>query len=116
MIRGMIGISRSSRLVSSRTAQYVAVMYNGRILKLSVPPTDFTCIESSKLHQFNLFPKNAGKLALARVSLQDTANQRWNAQDWSYPRREKNSWRTLLLYPRVGRKGRPCYSRTDIKH
>ena len=74
MIRGRIRISRSSSLVSSRTAQYVAVLYNGRILKLSVPPTDFTCIEGSKLHQFNRFPKNAGKLALARVSLQDTAN------------------------------------------
>src|SRR2546426_5681607 len=117
MIRGRIRISRSSRVVSSRTAQYVAVLYSGRILKLSVPPTDFTCIESSKLHQFNRFPKNAGKVALARVSLQDTANQRWNAQDWSYGRREKNSWRTLLLSPRVDRKGRrPCCGRTDIKH
>src|SRR3989442_2589014 len=55
MIRGRIRISRSSRLVSSRTAEYVDVMYNGRILKLSVPPTDFTCIESSKLHQLNVF-------------------------------------------------------------
>src|SRR5437870_9244246 len=57
MIRGRIRISRSSRLVSSRTAQYEAVMYNGRILKLSVPPTDFTCIESrqtSSVQPFSL--------------------------------------------------------------
>src|SRR2546427_9356509 len=116
MSRSRIRISRSSRLMSSRTAQSVAVMYNGRILKLSVPPADFTSIVRSKLHQFNRFPKNAGKLARARVSLQDTANQRWDAQDWSYGRREKDCWRTLLLSPRVDREGRPCYGRTDIKH
>src|SRR2546422_2393775 len=55
MIRGRIRISRSSRLVSSRTGQYGAVMYNRRILKVSASPTDFPCIESSKLHQVNVF-------------------------------------------------------------
>src|SRR5437879_13924500 len=108
MIRGRIRISRSSSLVSSRTAQYVAVLYNGRILKLSVPPTDFTCIEGSKLHQFNRFPKNADKHALARVSLHDTAHHRWNAQDGSYERGGQNSWSTLLLCPSGERYGRPC--------
>src|SRR5438445_12773504 len=97
MIRGRIRISRSSSLVSSRTAQYVAVLYNGRILKLSVPPTDFTCIEGSKLHEFNRFPKNVGKLALPRVSLQDTPNARWYAHDCSYGRIETKPWITLLL-------------------